>query len=78
MKIDKIKTGDVVVFERGEETLHGKVTSIGSRYIISPFMSTDETILFVRVIEHPEWKGITVTAREVKEVIVLGVKVQFS
>lgn len=78
MKIEKIKTGDIVIFERDRQTLHGRVTSKGFHYISSPFISTDEPILFVRVIEHPEWKEIVLTSKEVIDVIITKEKVQFS
>jgi hypothetical protein len=78
MNIDKIKAGDIVVFEREEQTLHGRVTSIGYSYVTSPFMSTNEPILFIRVIERPEWREMVLTSKEVKDVIITKERVQFS
>jgi len=78
VKLESIKAGDIVVFERDRQTLHARVSSKGFRYICSPFTNTDEPILFVRVLEHPEWKEIVLTSKDVIDVIILREKVQFS
>ena len=78
MNFDKIRAGDIVVFEREGKMLHGRVSAKGYRYVVRPFVNTDEPILFIRVIEHPEWKEITLSSKEVKNIITIGEVVHFT
>jgi uncharacterized protein YfaT (DUF1175 family) len=76
--VDKARVGDIVVFERDHQTLHGKVTAKGICYVTSPFVPSSEPILFVRVIEHPEWKTQALLEQNITEVIITEERVQFT
>lgn len=79
MNIDKVKAGDIVLFERDGQDYHGRVSSIGWQYSISPFMQTkEESCLFVRCIENPEWDVLTLYANDIKDILVLPEKVSFT
>lgn len=78
LNIDKIKTGDIILFERDEHILHGKVTSIGCRYSINLVNSIDEPILFVKCFEHLDWDELVLVAKSVKKILIMPEVVHFT
>lgn len=79
MNIDDIRSGDIITFVQDGKRFHGRVSSIGWRYTISPFrQDSEERLLFVRCLEHPDWKELTLKSRDVVDASVIPEKVQFT
>jgi hypothetical protein len=72
MNIDTIKAGDIVEFRISDNIYHGLVTSKGCKF------PNPHNILYVNVLEHPEWKDAVVMPDQVLKVFVVAEMVNFS
>jgi hypothetical protein len=74
----KIQVGDIVTFKDGDgKILTARVNSKGQKFQMR-MIPTNGEVLYVNVFEHPEWKDVTILAKQVIDILVLPEKVQFS
>jgi len=76
MNIEMIKSGDIIEFRIANDVYHGLVTSKGHKFIKS--FHNPDNLLYITVLEHPEWKDFVVTADKVIKVFVVAEVVNFS
>jgi len=74
----KIQVGDIVIYKDGDgKMLTARVNSKGRKFQLRTIPTSGE-VLYVNVFEHPEWKDVTIFAKQVTEILVLPEKVVFS